>query len=99
MTRNAHDDPSFSLGNRLGRLLWGVVRIGCFSWTPLPLHAWRSWVLRGFGARLGRNCHIYPGAVIWAPWNLVCEDEATVADGVIIYNQAPITLGDRKSVV
>jgi putative colanic acid biosynthesis acetyltransferase WcaF len=48
-----------------------------------------------FGAKLGRNCHIYSGAVIWAPWNLEAGDEVGIADGAIIYNQAPIRLGRR----
>ena len=38
--------------------------------TYAPFHAWRALVLRLFGAKLGRNCHIYSGAHIWAPWNL-----------------------------
>lgn len=47
------------------------------------------------GAEIGTGCHIYPGVVIWAPWNLICEDEVGVASGAILYNQAPITLGRR----
>jgi putative colanic acid biosynthesis acetyltransferase WcaF len=59
------------------------------------MHRWRSFVLRFFGARLGRGCRIYPGATIWAPWNLVCADEVSVANHVNLYNQAPIELGYR----
>jgi putative colanic acid biosynthesis acetyltransferase WcaF len=54
-----------------------------------------AFVLGLFGAKLGRGCHIYPRAIIWAPWNLTADDEAAVADGAIIYNQAPIHLGRR----
>jgi putative colanic acid biosynthesis acetyltransferase WcaF len=59
------------------------------------LHAWRSALLRIFGASIGENCHIYPGARIWAPWNLVCEDVVAVADGAEIYNPCRITLGSH----
>ena len=52
-------------------------------------------MLRLWGAKIGRHCHIYPRAVIWAPWNLICRDEVGVADGVNLYNQAPIKLGSR----
>jgi len=48
--------------------------------------------LRCFGAQLGPNCHIYPGARIWAPWNLVCEDTVAIADGADVYNPAIVTL-------
>jgi putative colanic acid biosynthesis acetyltransferase WcaF len=42
---------------------------------------------------MGRSCHIYPGAKIWAPWNLFCGYHATVADGATVYNPKLIRLG------
>jgi putative colanic acid biosynthesis acetyltransferase WcaF len=87
--------PSFSLSNRAARSLWTVVWIVLFRPSPRFLHSWRAFLLRIFGAKLGRNCHIYPGAIIWAPWNLECGDEAAIADRAIIYNQARITIGQR----
>jgi putative colanic acid biosynthesis acetyltransferase WcaF len=59
------------------------------------MHAWRAFLLRLFGARMGPNCHVYPGATIWAPWNLHCEDAVGIADGAIVYNPKPITLGSH----
>ena len=91
-------DSPFSLGNKLARTAWQVVYHVLFRPSPRPLHAWRAALLRLFGARLGPACHIYPRAIIWAPWNLVCDAEVGVADGAILYNQAPITLG-RRAVV
>jgi putative colanic acid biosynthesis acetyltransferase WcaF len=90
--------PSFSLGNRLLRLGWGIVYVLLFRPSLRPMHGWRSFLLRCFGARLGPSCHIYPKAVIWAPWNLVCGYQATVADGAIVYNPKPITLGTHAIV-
>lgn len=95
---DAHSGTSFSLGNRLGRLCWGVVQTTLFRWSPRPLHGWRSFLLRLFGARIGIGCHIYPSAIIWAPWNLECAEEVGVANGAILYTQAKITLG-RRAVV
>ncbi len=89
---------SFSLGNRLARALWNSVWLLLFRPSPRPCHAWRSLLLRLFGARLAPGCHIYPGAKIWAPWNLVCREEACIGDGATIYNQAPVTLGKRAVV-
>jgi len=95
---SAFTGPSFSWQNRLSRVLWNLVYTLLFRPSPRPLHGWRSFLLRLFGAKLGRGCHIYPKALIWAPWNLSCEDEAGVADGVNLYNQAPISLGFRTVV-
>ena len=86
---------STSLRSRAGRGLWGVARAVLFRPSPRPLHAWRALLLRLFGARLGKDCHIYPGARIWAPWNLVCEDAVAIADGATIYNVALITLASH----
>ena len=87
--------PSFSWQNRLGRLAWAWVHAILFRLSPRPCHGWRSFLLRLFGARIGRGCHIYPRAVIWAPWNLVCADEVCIANEVTVYSQAVITLGQR----
>jgi putative colanic acid biosynthesis acetyltransferase WcaF len=85
--------PSFSVQNRLLRFAWGIVYAIFFRPSPRPLHAWRSFLLRAFGASMGRDCHIYPGARIWAPWNLFCGYQATIADGATVYNPKPVTLG------
>lgn len=49
-------------------------------------------LLRLFGAKMGSGCHFYPSGKVWAPWNLVCEDCCTLADGAEIYNPSPIYL-------
>lgn len=50
-------------------------------------------MLRCFGAKIGKGCHVYPRANIWAPWNLEMDDGAAVADDAEIYNPSPVTLG------
>ena len=87
--------PSFSLKNRVARAVWGVVWTLMFKPSPRWAHAWRAMLLRLFGAKLGGNCRIYAKVEIWAPWNLVCGDTVGIGDKAIIYNQAPISLGDR----
>ncbi|WP_234736942.1 WcaF family extracellular polysaccharide biosynthesis acetyltransferase [Tellurirhabdus bombi] len=87
--------PSFSLKNRIGRLIWGLVSIFLFRLSPKPLHAWRSFLLRCFGAKVGRGVHVYPGVKVWAPWNLVLDDECGIANGAILYSQGKITIGQR----
>ena len=69
-----------------------------FSHIPRPLHEWRAFLLRCFGARLGANTHICPKARIWAPWNLVCSDKVAIADEAIVYNPERIELGSHAIV-
>lgn len=94
--QDTHTGPSFSMANRIGRLAWGIVCPLLFRPSPRPLHAWRSFLLRRFGATIGKGVHVYPGVVIWAPWNLEIGDQAGVASGAILYSQDKITLGEKS---
>jgi len=87
--------PAFSLSNRLRRLIWGICWALFYRLSPKPFHAWRSFLLRLFGAKMGPGCHFYPGSKVWAPWNLICADQVTAADGAEIYNPAPVTFGSH----
>jgi len=87
--------PQTSLRNRAARALWGIACTLLFRPSPRPMHAWRAALLRSFGATLGPNCHIYPKAQIWAPWNLICEDVVAIADEAIVYNPALIRIGSH----
>jgi putative colanic acid biosynthesis acetyltransferase WcaF len=84
--------PSFPLGDRLRRQCWTLVWLLFFRPTPRPFHGWRRFVLRCFGAQVGRHAHIYAGAKIWAPWNLVVGAGAAIADGVEVYNPSTIEI-------
>lgn len=92
---DTHVGPAFSLRNRLARAVWGVFELLLFRFSPRPFHAWRSFLLRCFGAQVGHGVHVYPGAKIWAPWNLVLADECGIASGAILYCQGKITVGRR----
>ncbi len=87
--------PAFSLGTRLRRATWNAVWLLLYRPSPRPLHAWRSMLLRLFGATMGPNCHFYPGSKVWAPWNLICAEQVTAANGAEIYNPAPVTMGSH----
>lgn len=89
---------STTLANRAARSVWALAYWGLVRFSPRPWHAWRALVLRAFGARLGPRCRVYPGARIWAPWNLVCDDAVTIADGAIVYNAALVRLGSHAVV-
>jgi putative colanic acid biosynthesis acetyltransferase WcaF len=82
--------PAFSLSNRLRRLTWNIFWLILFRPSPRPLHKWRASLLRLFGATLGPDCHFYPAAKVWAPWNLVCADHVAAGDGAEIYNPSPM---------
>lgn len=92
---NPFVQPSFPLSDRLRRGVWNLCWAAFYRLSPRPFHRWRAFLLRLFGAKMGRNCHFYPGSRVWAPWNLQCDDYASLSDGAEIYNPAPVYMGSH----
>ncbi len=102
MSRHRPKNPShagsLSRKNRLGRAVWSVVWTVLFRPSPRIAHRWRNLLLRLFGAQLHPTARVYPRARIWAPWNLVMEEAACVADDVDVYCVATIRIGAYATV-
>lgn len=77
----------------IARATWEVLRTPLFRCTPRPMWAWRRWILRMFGAHIGRNVHVYPSVRIAIPWNLTIAEDCAVGDGAILYALGSIRLG------
>lgn len=93
---NTRTGPSFSLTNRLKRIVWNIFYTLFFRFSPPPFHAWRSFILKIFGAKVGKGVHVYSGVKIWAPWNLELGNYCGIANGVILYSQDKITIGNNS---
>jgi putative colanic acid biosynthesis acetyltransferase WcaF len=92
---NPFEGASFKLRNRLARVFWQAAWLLLFRPTPPPMHAWRCWLLRRFGAQIHSSCHVYSSARIWAPWNLKMDAYACLGPDVSCYSMALIELGER----
>ena len=92
-TRPLEGGASFTLGNRLFRLVWMAVWLVFARFTPPPLHGWRRLVLRLFGARIGHGGRVHASVSIWHPGNLELGDHVLIGPGVRLYNQGRITVG------
>lgn len=90
--------PPLSWRNKAARGVWSVVWVLLYRPSPRLLPGWRRFLLRCFGARIGKGARPYPRAVIWSPWNLVMGDHSTLADGVDCYCVARIELGAHATV-
>ncbi|MFC3205340.1 colanic acid biosynthesis acetyltransferase WcaF [Aquamicrobium soli] len=69
-----------------------------FAFSPRPLWGWRRFLLRLFGAKVGRDVHVYPSTRITIPWNLSVGRQSAIGDRAIIYALGPIALGDRVTI-
>ena len=95
---DTHTGPSFSFQNRLARMVWNVFYAIFIRYSPKPLHGWRVFWLRMFGAKIGKGVHVYPKVLIWAPWNIEIADYSGIGNGVRLYAQGKIMIG-RKVVI
>lgn len=92
--RNSEFVNPHSRANRVGRLVWQIVWMFLFRPTPWFLGAWRSFLLRIFGARIG-FARFHSSARIWAPWLLEAGDDTYIDANVNLYNAYGIRLGNR----
>lgn len=90
--------PAFGISDRLYRLGWNITWLLLYRFSPRPFHAWRSMLLRLFGAQMGRDCHFYPGSRVWSPRMLRCAEQVTLANGAEIYNPSLVTMGSHAIV-
>ena len=86
-----------SLGNKAGRVLWGLAWAVLYRPSPKIFHGWRRWLLRLFRARIGRGVHTHPSARIWAPWNLEM-DHSCLAHNVDCYCVGSVRIGAHATV-
>jgi putative colanic acid biosynthesis acetyltransferase WcaF len=87
----------YTSGEIARRLAWTVGRL-LFRLSPRPFFGWRRLVLRAFGARVGREVHVYPTARIEMPWNLEIGDWSALGEGVIVYSLGRISIGSQVTV-
>lgn len=82
---------------QIGRILWGIVA-PLFRIIPRPLWGLRRALLRLFGARVGKEVHVYPTVRITVPWNLTLGEGCAVGDRAILYALGSITIEARATV-
>ena len=87
----------YGRGEYVGRILWALVS-PLFRLSPRPFFGWRRFLLRLFGARVGRQVHVYPSARIYLPWNLTLGAEASIGEWVLVYNLGPVRIGAQATV-
>lgn len=88
----------WTLKEKVGRALWMLVRLPLLRMSWHNWYAYRRWLLRLFGARIGKSCIIRPTASIEIPWLLEMDDFATLGDHSIVYNLGKITIGKRVTI-
>ncbi|WCJ61188.1 DapH/DapD/GlmU-related protein [Fontisphaera persica] len=80
------------------RVIWGLIGKPLIRFSPRPFFGWRRMILRCFGAKIGKEVHVYPSTIVYFPWNLSVGDWSAIGEDALIYNLGPVTIGDRVTI-
>jgi len=86
--------PGFRGRSAVYTQLWWIVQSTLFGLSPQALFAWRRWLLRFFGAKVGKGVFIRPSARVTYPWKLRIGDHCHIGDEVVLYTLGEIEIGD-----
>lgn len=90
-------ETKYSINEQILRVLWGIVK-PFFYYSPRVLFSWRVFLLRVFGARVGKEVHVYNSATIYMPWNLEIGDWSCIGEYAYIYNLGKIVIGSKTTI-
>ncbi len=77
--------------------LWWFVQSLFFKNSPQFLYGFRRFLLRLFGAKIGKKVIIRPTVRITYPWKIIIGDYSWIGDDVVLYSLGEIEIG--KNVV
>jgi putative colanic acid biosynthesis acetyltransferase WcaF len=93
---STYNNSSFNPGgNSLKRLLWFYLNAIMFKTSLLPVNAFKVFLLKCFGAKVGKNLTIKPGVNVKYPWNLTIGDDTWIGENVWIDSLVPIVIGNN----
>lgn len=80
------------------RRLWAIVQATLFRYSFHNWYGVRRRLLGAFGATIDPTAWVRPTVRIDRPWNLTLGRKASLGDGVRVWAEAPVTVGDRTVV-
>ena len=91
--KNFRLPPSFRGRSAFIVQLWWLVQATLFRGSPQVLYGFRRWLLRIFGAEIGKNVIVRPTATVTYPWKVKIGDYSWIGDDVTLYSFATIRIG------
>lgn len=90
-----YNNSWYKPGGRFKMLLWYFIN-ALFFINPLnPISGLKVFLLRLFGAKIGKGVHIKPGVNIKYPWLLAIGNYVWIGENVWIDNLANVTIGNN----
>jgi putative colanic acid biosynthesis acetyltransferase WcaF len=69
-----------------------------FRLSPQAFYGWRRFLLRLFGAQIGRGVILRPSVTVTYPWKLKIGDWSWIGDHVTLYTVGEIVIGESAVV-
>jgi putative colanic acid biosynthesis acetyltransferase WcaF len=91
-------EPEFRGRSVFAIQIWRIVQCSIFRCSPRKANTWRVFLLRIFGAKIGKRVLIRPSARIEYPWKLKIGDNSWIGERVCLYNLGLIVIG-KSSVI
>jgi putative colanic acid biosynthesis acetyltransferase WcaF len=91
-----YDQKGYSRGRSgIIVLLWWFVQATFFRCSLQPMYGWRRWLLKLFGAEIGKGAKIRPSATITYPWKVKIGAHTWIGDHAELYSLDNITIGSQ----
>lgn len=92
-------NKNFSRGaSKPKEAVWYIIKVIFFlSALPFP-YRFKAWLLRMFGAKIGRGVIIKPRVNIHFPWKLSIGNDVWIGEEVFMLNFEQLTIGDNVCV-
>jgi len=75
--------------------IWWIVQSIFFKMSPQVMYGWRRFLLRAFGAKIGKGVIIRPSTQITYPWKISIGDYSWIGDEVVLYSLGDIEIGSN----
>lgn len=75
--------------------LWWLVQTLFFNTSPQVFYGWRRFLLRLFGAKIGKKVIIRPSVKTTYPWKVSIGDYSWIGDDVVLYSLGEIEIGNN----
>ena len=83
---------SFRGKSKITVQIWWIIQATLFNWSPQVLYGWRAFLLRLFGAQIGKHVRIRSSVKVTYPWKVKIGEYTWIGDVCVLYSLGDITI-------
>jgi putative colanic acid biosynthesis acetyltransferase WcaF len=90
-----NNSPFHPGGNAIKRGLWYYLNALFLKTSLVPSNGFKVFLLRLFGAKIGKKVTVKPGVNVKYPWHLTIGDHTWIGENVWIDSLVPVIIGNN----